>query len=131
MPVRKFLRNLQTRGAFIAILQVENDGWQSKKVYSAIGHWYRIFSLDICQSLYDVKPKAQSERCVRITAHLPINCLIPNYWDSAESLKGPHRTGNGRNFLKNHRASSLMTTYRMSLISAGSISLDSTFKIHK
>jgi hypothetical protein len=36
--------------------------------------------------------------------------------------------GGGRIFLKTFRASHLMKTYGMSLISAGSISLDITFK---
>jgi hypothetical protein len=43
---------------------IANDGWQSKKIYSGVGNWYRIFSSPICQSLYDVKPKAQLERCL-------------------------------------------------------------------
>ncbi len=30
----------------------------------AIGNWFKNFSSRICQSLYDVKAKAQSERCV-------------------------------------------------------------------
>ncbi len=37
--------------------------------------------------------------------------------------------GDGRIFLKTSAPFSLMTTYRMSLISAWSISLDSTFKL--
>jgi hypothetical protein len=44
----------------------------------------------------------------------------------AESLKGSHGMGDERIFFKTTAPLSLMTTYRMSLISAGSISLDST-----
>ncbi len=50
----------------------------SKKICSAIGNWYRIFPSRICQSLYDVKPKAQSEQCVPF-CQLAIRCPITNY----------------------------------------------------
>ncbi len=43
--------NLQRRWTFIRLLQVKKERWQSKKVYSAIGNRYRIFSLHICPSL--------------------------------------------------------------------------------
>jgi hypothetical protein len=46
--------------------------------------------------LYDVKPKAQSERCVPYCA----------FGQGAESLKGSHSMGDRRIFLKNRRASS-------------------------
>jgi hypothetical protein len=43
---------------------------------------------------------------------------------------GSHRMGDGRIFfyIKTSAPLSLMTTYRMSLISTGAVSLDSTFK---
>jgi hypothetical protein len=63
MPVRHSLRNLQRCRAFIAAFTSEKQWMMIKKVYSAIGNGYRIFSAQICQSLYDVKPKAQLERC--------------------------------------------------------------------
>jgi hypothetical protein len=44
------------------------------------------------------------------------------------TLKGSQRMGVRRIFLKPSAPLSLIKTYRMSLISAGSISLDSTFK---
>jgi len=44
----------------------------NKKVDSAIGNWFRIFSPRLCQSFYDVKPNAQLEPC----APLAIRCLI-------------------------------------------------------
>ncbi len=46
----------------------------------------------------------------------------------AKSLKGSHRMGNGQIFLKTSAPLSLTKAFRMSLISAGSISLDSIFK---
>ncbi len=45
-----------------------------------------------------------------------------------KTLKGSHRRGGGLIFLKTSAPHSLMMTYRMNIISAGSISLDSTFK---
>ncbi len=47
--------------------------------------------------------------------------------DVAVTLKGSHSEGDGQIFLKISAPHSSMTTYRMNLISAGSISLDSTF----
>jgi hypothetical protein len=47
--------------------------------------------------------------------------------DGVESLKGSHRIGEGRIFLKTAPAS-LIKTYRMNLFSVRSISLDSSFK---
>jgi hypothetical protein len=44
------------------------------------------------------------------------------------ALKGSHKMGDGPIFLKTSAPLSLMTTYRMSLILAGSISLDSTWE---
>jgi hypothetical protein len=46
----------------------------------------------------------------------------------AKSLKGFHRMGNGHIFLKDSAPLSLTKAFRMSLISAGSTSLDSIFK---
>ncbi len=48
--------------------------------------------------------------------------------DGAVTLNGSHSMGDGRIFLQISVPYSLMTTYRMNLISAGSVSLDSTFK---
>jgi hypothetical protein len=52
----------------------------------------------VCQSLYDVKPKAQSERCAPY-------CAIVG--DGALTLKGSHGMGDGLIFSKNLRASLL------------------------
>ncbi len=71
-----------------------------KKVYSAIGNWFKKISPRICQSLYDVKPKAQSELC----AQLAIRFLIANVRDGSVTLKGSHRMRDGQIFLKNLRA---------------------------
>ncbi len=49
--------------------------------------------------------------------------------DGVVSLKGFHRTGDGRIFLKTSAPLSLIKTFRINTISAGSISLDCTFKI--
>jgi hypothetical protein len=48
--------------------------------------------------------------------------------DGAVTLKGSHSIGDRRIFLKISAPNSLMTTNRMNLIWAGSISLNSTFK---
>jgi hypothetical protein len=63
-----------------------------------------------------------------ITAPIYIVCLIVNSKTRRRSyiLKSSQRMGDGRIFLKN--LPPLVTTDRMSLIWAGSISLDSTFK---
>jgi hypothetical protein len=49
--------------------------------------------------------------------------------DGAVSLKGSHMKGEGRIFVNISAPLSLKMTYRMSLISVGSISLDSIFKV--
>jgi hypothetical protein len=58
------------------LLQVKNNRRLTKKVYSAIGNLYRMFPSRICESLYDVKPKAQSERGA--CALLGIGNWVPN-----------------------------------------------------
>jgi hypothetical protein len=75
-----------------------------------------------------VKNHRRSRRGVRFTAHLDIESLMANYctvWDAAESLKGSHRMEDGR---KTSTTLPLIKIYRMSRISAWSISLDSIFK---
>ncbi len=61
-----------------------------------------------------------------------LNCCTIVNWKirkRSHTLKGSQRMGGGRIFIKKTAVPlSLMTTFRMSLISAGSISLDSTFK---
>ncbi len=73
------------------LLKVKISGWRSKKVYSAIGHWYWIFSFRICQSLYDLKPKALSERC----APYWDRALRPNFSLFAKSKQVCHRSWPG------------------------------------
>jgi hypothetical protein len=87
-------------------------------------NWFWIFSSRICQSLYDVKPKAQSERCP-LTVQLANTCAVR---DGAVTLKGSHAMGDGLIFPKTSVPLFLMTTYQMSLIWARSTLLDSTFK---
>ncbi len=47
----------------------------------------------------------------------------------SHTLKGPHSMGDGRICLKSRRDASFKNIYRLSLISTGSISLDSTFNL--
>ncbi len=76
-----------------------------KKVQSAIGIWYRILSSGICQFLYDVKPKAQLERCAP-SVQLAIRCLIANYCTRGRcNFKGLSQDGGWADFSKNLRAS--------------------------
>ncbi len=67
---------------------------------------------------------------VRLTEQLAIRCLIANYctrW--RRSFKGLSQDGGWADFSKNLRAYLFNDDLRMSLISAGSISLDITFKL--
>jgi hypothetical protein len=82
---------------------------------------YRAFA-NPCSCTMLNQRRSQSGVCV--TAQLvPITVR-----DGAVTLKGSHKMGDGRIFLKTSAPLSLMTTYRMCLILARSISLDSTFK---
>ncbi len=75
----------------------------------------------------------RSRSRVRLTAQWEIMCLIANYcarWRC--NFKGLSQDGRWKDFfLKTSAPLFLMTTFQMSLISAGSISLDSTFKVKK
>ncbi len=79
--------------------------------------------------LYDVKPKEQSERCVpycKIGNKGPIIAKYCARW--RRNFKELTQDGEWADFfLKTSAPLSLMTTYRMSLISAWPISLNSTF----
>jgi hypothetical protein len=110
MPVRQFLRNLQTGGAFtLRLLQMKTMNGNQKMFIPPLAIDTEFFiSLRTCKSLYDVKPKAQSER-----SRQEPNCLL--LYEIARNLYRALTT----------TQLSLMTTYRMSLISARSISLDS------
>jgi hypothetical protein len=66
MPVR-YVRNLQRCGAFIEALTNEKLKMTFKKIITQLAI-DRIFSSRICKSLYDVKPKAQSEHCASYCA---------------------------------------------------------------
>jgi len=84
MPVRQSLRNLQRRGAFTAAFTSENE----RRLLA-------IFSSRICQSLYDVKPKAQSELC----AQLAVRFLIANYCKRCRcNFKGVSQDGGQADF---------------------------------
>ncbi len=130
MSIWQSLRNLQWCRAFFTAFTSEKWKRWSKKVYSTFDSWYQIFSLRICQSLYNVKQK-QSRSGVHLTAQLAMRCLNANYctrW--RHNFKGLSQDVGWADFSikKTSTPLSLMTTYWMSLISAGFISLDSTFK---
>ncbi len=65
-----------------------------------------------------------------------ILCSYLNCWPNwqlknrrrSRTLKGPHSMEDGRIFLKSRHDLPLKNIYKLSLISTGSISLDSTFK---
>jgi hypothetical protein len=58
----------------------------------------------ICQSLYDVKQKAQSERLLRLTAQLAIISLIASYCTRRHSnFKGLSQDGGRTDFYKTLR----------------------------
>jgi hypothetical protein len=53
----------------------------------------------------------RSQSGVRLTAHMPIECLMANYCtlrDGATALKGSHLMGDGQIFLKNLRDTSFL-----------------------
>ncbi len=80
-PARQSLHTLQRRGAFIAAFTSEKWWMTIKK--SLFRNWQLIpiFSSRICQSLYDVKPKAQSERCAP-------HCVIGNWGNPNSADEG-------------------------------------------
>ncbi len=89
-----------------------------KKVHSAIGSWFWMFSSRLCQCLYDVKQKAQLELC----APLAIRFLIANYCIRWRGIfKVLSQAEEGADFFS--APLSLINTFQMSLVSAGSISL--------
>ncbi len=79
-----------------------------------------------CEQIFKCR---QSLRCDEF--HGRIGNLFPNSQsknkDALWTLKGCHRMGDGPIFLNTSAPHSLMTTYRINLLSARSISLDSTF----
>ncbi len=75
----------------------------------------------------------RSQSGVRLTAHMPIECLMASYCYSTRwrySFKGLSLDGGRADFFKETSATlPFLKIYQMSLLSAGSISLDSTFNI--
>ncbi len=70
----------------------------------------------------------RSQSSVRLTAHLPIGCLMANYcmrW--RHSFKVLSLDEGRPDFSKKPLTLPLIKIYGMCLLSAGSISLDSTF----
>ncbi len=65
---------------------------------------------------------------MNVSPALGIRFRIQLYEVETESLKGSHKMGDGRIFLKTSALLSLIKTFLMNLISAGPISVDSTFK---
>jgi hypothetical protein len=76
---------------------------------------------------YTMYNKRRSRSGVRLTAQLAIRCLIAN-WRWHCNFKGLSQDRGWADFSRNLQASLSLMTYRMSLISAGSISMESTFK---
>ncbi len=118
------LRNLQMRGAFIAAFTSEKRWMTIKK--SLLRNWPLIANFFIAHLsiLVRCKTKGAVGAVCTLLGIWPLCAQLPiTVWDGPESLQGSHRMGDGLIFL------SLMKTYRMSLISARSISLDSTFNV--
>jgi hypothetical protein len=68
----------------------------NKKGYSEFGNWYQIFLSRICQSLYNVKPKAQLEAVCDLLRNWQLGASLQiTVRDSAVTLKGSHRMGAG------------------------------------
>jgi hypothetical protein len=107
MTVRQFLRNSQTRGAFIAASTSEKQLATNKK--SLFRHWPLIMNFFVAYFSILVRCKTKGAvgavcallRIWPLSAYRPIVVL-----NGAESLKGFHAMGDGRIFLKNRRASS-------------------------
>ncbi len=121
MPVRKSLSNLQRRGAFTA-------AFTSKKLkmtikISFLCHWQLIPNFFSAHLLILLRWKTKG--AVGVVCAVGNWLLIANYctWWSF-NFEGLTKDG-GRGRLS---ASLFYHTFQMSLISAGSISLDSTFK---
>ncbi len=80
--------------------------WSLFIVSSAIGRRYRIFSFRICQSWHDVKTKGAVGAVFALLRNWQLGALFPiTLRDSAVTLKGSYRMGDGRIFSKNLRAS--------------------------
>jgi hypothetical protein len=128
MLVRHSLCNLQ-RCAFIAAFTSEKR-WMIKSLFRNLQLIPNIFSMHLpirerCKSRDAVRGSV-----VRLSEQLAIRCLIANYckrW--RHSFKGLSQDGGWADFSKNLRAYLFNDDLRMSLISAGSISLDITFKL--
>ncbi len=118
--------SFQGRRAFITAFPIENWKTSIKKSSLHIGNWFRNFSSCLCQSVYEVKQKAQQELCVP----LGIMNLIAKYCTRWQRIfKGLSQDGGWADIYKISVPLFLINTYQMSLISAGSILLDSTFTI--
>jgi hypothetical protein len=104
--VRKTIfAQFRRRGAFIAYFPSENEH-DNKKVVSAIGNCFQIFLSRICQSLYDVRPKAQSEL---YAPYCTIGNLVPHcqllYTGWRCNFKGLSQDEGKADFSKNLSAS--------------------------
>ncbi len=130
MLVRHSLCNLQ-RCAFIAAFTSEKR-WMIKSLFCNLQLIPNIFSMHLpIRVRYKSRDAAGGRGGVRLTEQLAISrCLIANYckrW--RHSFKGLSQDGGWADFSKNLRASLFNDDLRMSLISAGSFSLDITFKL--
>jgi hypothetical protein len=131
MLVRHSLCNLQ-RCAFIVAFTSEKR-WMIKSLFRNLQLIPNTFSMHLPIRVRCKSRDAVGGSGVRLTEQLATGCLIANYckrWRRwRHSFKGPSQDGGWADFSKNLRASLFNDDLQMSLISAGSISLDIIFKL--
>jgi hypothetical protein len=125
--VRQHRTSCQHRGAFIAPLPTENNNILGLKC--SLHHWIQIPNLFIAPLPLTVC----SEQKDADRAECAVGIFVSKYptavRDGDITLNGSHIIGDGWIFIKKKISTPhlLMATYRMNLISAGSISPDGTF----
>jgi hypothetical protein len=87
----------------------------------------QIYSQRRRQQLYVVNKRPQIELCALLTIRIPIANSLTRW---CCNFKGLSQNGGRADFIRNPRASLFNETFRMSIILAGSISLDRTFNIN-
>jgi hypothetical protein len=113
-------RSSQYRRVFIAPYPIGNN-------YN-LRYWLQVPNLFI--ALLPAVVRSKKGLWQSFVHHWELGSFLPTaVRNGAESLKGSHRMGDGPIFLKASSPHSSMTTYRMNLLSAKSISLDSTFNL--
>ncbi len=97
----------------------------SVKTY--LRHWLYVPNLFIVPSPTAVDKRAQTDLCASLGIHFRI-VNSRTRWRCYFTVKGSHSMKDRRIFIKISAPHTLMTTFRMSLISTGSISRGKTFK---